>query len=70
MAEVSCVFGTSTDANKSAVAVVALAGADPFGDDGALGVFAQVDHLRPGIGLLVFVGHRYTVEFTDTVVAF
>ncbi len=48
---------------------MAVAGGDPLGNDGAACVFAQVNHLGAGVGLLPVVGHGNGVEFTHRVVA-
>jgi len=43
-------------AHQAAVAVLAEARRDALRDDRAAGVFADVDHLGAGVGLLVVVG--------------
>ncbi|MOA19919.1 hypothetical protein D3C78_1403290 [compost metagenome] len=42
---------------------------DPFGNNGRLGVFTNVDHLGAGIRLLVAAGQRHREKLTDRVVA-
>ena len=46
-----------------------MAGRDTFTNDGAAGVFAQVNHLGARVGLLVVVGHGDGIELADRVVA-
>ena len=45
-------------AHQAAVAVLGVSGADAFGNDAALGVAAQMDHLGAGVGLLEVVADR------------
>src|SRR3546814_4811920 len=51
------------------VAGLAATGADALGNDGALGVAAQMDHLGAGVGLLRVVGERDRIELADRIVA-
>src|SRR3546814_18398431 len=57
------------DLDQAAVAVLAATGADALGNDGALGVAAQMDHLGAGVGLLRVVGERDRIELADRIVA-
>ena len=57
------------DPHEAAVRVLALAGRDPLRDDGAPRVLPEVEHLGPGVGLLVIVGDGDGVELADRVVA-
>src|SRR5207247_9573292 len=52
-----------------AIAVLAVASVDAFGDNGAAGVFADVDHFGAGVGLLIIVGHRDRIKFADRIIA-
>src|SRR4029453_9569241 len=63
------VHGTRQDLHGPTVGIVAPAGGNPLGDDGAPGVLAEVDHLGPGVRLLPVGGQRYRVELTDGAVA-
>ena len=56
--------------HEAAVAVLAAAGGNTLGDDPALGVPADMDHLRPRIGLLEIVRDRDGVELGGGIVAF
>ncbi|CAI2789601.1 Uncharacterised protein [Serratia ficaria] len=58
-----------TRTDQAAVGILAVSGGDAFGDDGRLGVFADVDHLGAGIRLLMAAGQRHREEFADRVVA-
>src|SRR5438128_1348137 len=48
---------------------LSVPGGDPFGDDGAARILADVDHLGAGIGLLIVVGQGHRIEFPHRVVA-
>ena len=61
--------GALADLHQAAVGVLAVAGGDALGDDRALRVLADVDHLGAGVGLLVVVGDGHRVELADRVVA-
>src|SRR5580658_143295 len=66
---VARVGGTLQDLNRAAISVLAVAGGDALGDNGAGSVLPDVDHLGAGIGLLVVVGKRHGIEFADRVIA-
>ena len=66
---VTCSCSVFRDVYQSAVAVLAVSGRDAFGDDGAVGVLAEMYHLGPGVGLLVVVGNGHGVELRRRVVA-
>src|SRR6185437_5857153 len=55
--------------HQSAIGVLRDAGRDPLGNDPAGGVLAEMDHLGPGIDLLVAVRDRDRIEFAARVVA-
>src|SRR5215469_5572289 len=57
------------DLHAAAVRVLAVAGGDALGNHRAPGVFADMDHLGPGIGLLIVVGQRHRVKLTHRVIA-
>src|SRR3990172_146686 len=61
--------GTLLDLHQTPVSVLAVAGGDALGDDGAPGVLPDVDHLGPGVRLLVVVGHRDRVELPDRIIS-
>src|SRR6185369_8701822 len=61
-------FGLRADLHETAVAVVRHTGRDAFADDGAAGVLPDVDHLGPGVGLLMMIGQRDRIELADRVV--
>ena len=69
LGEVTRVGCRRHDFHQPAIAVLAVTGRDPFGDDGRFGVFTDVDHLGAGIGLLMTAGQRHGVKLTDGVVA-
>ncbi len=69
LGEVAHAVGVGGDADQPAIGVVTLARADAFGDDGRAAALAVVDHLGPGVGLLVVVGHRDRVELADRILA-
>ena len=54
---------------QSAVGILAFHGRNALGDDGARCVFADMDHLGTGIGLLLQAGKSNGIEFTDRVVS-
>ena len=66
---VARIGGVLADLHRAAVGVLAAAGRDALGDDGAARVLPQVDHLGAGVGLLAVVGHRHRVELAHRVVA-
>src|SRR5262245_7431906 len=55
--------------DHSPVRILAMPGGDTFGDYRALCIFADMDHLGAGVGLLEVVGDSHRVEFTDGVIA-
>src|SRR5437667_12881365 len=55
--------------HQAAISRLTASGGNAFGDDGRARVLADMDHLRPGIGLLEIVGDGDGVEFADRVVA-
>ena len=58
------------DFDETPVGILRIAERDAFGDDGRFGVFADVNHFRAGIGLLVVAGEGDGVELADAVIAF
>src|SRR5262249_45130929 len=60
---------TFHDLYEAAVGVLALAGRDALRHDRALGVLADVDHFRAGVGLLPIVRERDRVELANRAVA-
>ena len=66
---ISGVCGALENLDHSAIGVLAMTGRNAFGDDRALRVLADMDHLRAGVGLLIIVGQRDGVELADRVVA-
>ena len=50
--------------DQSAVRVLAVSGRDAFRDDGALGVLADVNHLRTCVSLLIVVRHGDRIELS------
>ncbi len=69
LGEVARAVGALEHRDQAAVGVLRVAGRDALGDDRALRVLADVDHLGAGVGLLVVVGQRDRVELADRVVA-
>ena len=61
--------GGLADAHFATVGVAGVVRADTLRNDRALGVLADVDHLRAGVSLHVAVREGHAVEFTDGVVA-
>src|SRR5216684_2259873 len=59
--------GTLHDLHLPSIGVLAVTGRDAFGDDSAARVLADVDHLGPGVGLLVVVGKSNRVELAHRV---
>ena len=68
LGEVLGPVGGWVDLHQSPVGVLAVSGRDALGDDGALGVLADVDHLGAGVGLLVVVDQGHRVELAHRVV--
>src|SRR6185437_2463243 len=62
---IACTAGRGQDEHQAAIGILAVAGGDALGDDGAARVGPDVDHLRAGIGLLVVVRGRDGVELAD-----
>ena len=58
-----------TDAHLATVGVAGAIGADALRNDRALGVLADVDHLRAGVSLHVTVREGHAVEFAHRIVA-
>ena len=52
------------DADESTIGILSPSRRDPFGDDGAAGVFPDVHHLGASISLLSEIGQRHGVKFT------
>ena len=57
------------DAHLATVGVAGAVSADALRNDCALGVLANVDHLRAGVGLHVAVREGYAVKFAHRIVA-
>src|SRR5450755_2318409 len=55
--------------HQAAIGVLCVTGGDALGNNGALSVFPDVDHLGAGVGLLVIVRHRHRIKFADRVFA-
>ena len=56
------------DLHQAAICVLAVTGGDTLGDNRALCVLADMDHLGAGVGLLLVVGHGDRVELADGIV--
>src|SRR5580700_4491499 len=61
--------GTLLDLHLATISVLAVTGGNSLGNHSARGVLADVDHLRPGVGLLIVIGQRDGVELADGVIA-
>ena len=59
----------SATLSPAPVGVLAVAGGNALGDDGAAGVLADVDHLGAGVGLLPVAGQGHRVELAHRVFA-
>ena len=70
LGEVPRPFGLGRYADQSPVGLIGAAGGNALGDDPRRRVFAQMDHLGAGVGLLVVVGDGDGIEFPHRVVAF
>ena len=70
LGEVARTRRTRQDFDEAPVGILRIAERDAFGDDGRFGVFADVNHFRAGIGLLVVAGEGDGVELADAVIAF
>src|SRR6202008_2433644 len=68
LGEVARVDRARQHLHQAAIAVLAVTGGNPFRDDRAAGVAADVDHLRAGVRLLVVVRDRDGVELAHRVV--
>ena len=69
LGEIARAMGARQDLHQAAIGVLAVAGGDALGDDGAAGVRADVDHLGAGVGLLMVIDGRHRVELADGAVA-
>src|SRR6185312_15572081 len=67
--EIAGAVGARQDLHQPAVGVLPAAGGDALGDDGAVGVPADVDHLRAGVRLLEIVDGGDRVELPARAVA-
>src|SRR5690606_41572152 len=67
--EVARIVRARKDLDQAPIAVLSVTGRDALGDDRAARVAPDVNHLRPGVGLLIVVGHCYRVELAARVVA-
>ena len=61
-------LGLGTHLHQPPVAVAGLGSRDALGDNGALRILADVDHLGAGVGLLHVVGQRHGIELAHGVV--
>ena len=61
--------GCRRNTHQPAIAVVGVARRNAFADDGAAGVFTEVDHLGAGVGLLIVIGQRHRIKLAHRVVA-
>ncbi len=66
IARVGCVL---ENFHLAAIGVLAVPGGDSLRNDRAARVFAEMDHLRAGVGLLIIVGERDRIEFANGVIA-
>ena len=69
LGEIPGVVGSGHHLDQAAVGGAALSGRDALGDDGALGVLPDVNHLGAGVGLLVVVHQGHRVELSYRVVS-
>ncbi len=65
---VAGVFSSLQYFYQAPVCVASMPGGDSLRDDGAFGVFTDVDHLGPGIGLLVIIGQSHGVELAHCII--
>src|SRR5947209_8318518 len=65
---IACAMSSLQDLYLPAIGVLSEAGGDALGDNRALRVLADMDHLRSGIGLLAIVGQRHRVELAYRIV--
>ena len=68
--EIPCIFCPAVDLYQASVTVLRFSSGDAFGDDGAFGVFTQMDHFGPRICLLKIVGHRDGIKLSYRIVSF
>src|SRR6185437_9122267 len=61
------VLRAGQDLHQPAIGVLAMAGRDALGHDGAAGIAPDVDHLGAGVGLLIVVHGGDGVELADGV---
>ena len=55
---VACILSSWCDSHQATVGILPLHGGDPFGNDLAARILANMNHLGAGIGLLVVTGQR------------
>ena len=66
---ISGVGGVLSHLHLAPIGVAGIIGGNALGNDTRPGVFTDMDHLCPGIGLHMAVGQRYGIEFSCGVVA-
>src|SRR5205814_678349 len=63
------ISGTFGHFHQPAIAVLSMAGSNPFGHNRAPSVLPDMDHLRAGVRLLIIVRQGHRVKFAGRVIA-
>ena len=58
-------MGRRHDLHLTAISILAVTRGNALGDNRTARIAADVNHLGTGVGLLVVVGGRDRIEFTD-----
>src|SRR3990172_3102541 len=64
---IACIGSIGHDLDQSAIGIVPVSSRNSLRNDGASGILSNMNHLRPGISLLVVVGKGYRVKFANRV---
>ncbi len=67
--EIARARGARHDFHQPAIGIVRMPGRNALGDDRRGRVLADMDHLRPGIGLLMVMRQRHGIELTHRAIA-
>jgi len=69
LGKIARVHGALLNLDQAAVAVLSVPGGNALRNNRAVRVFADVDHLGAGVGLLIIVRHGDGIKFAGRVVA-
>ena len=67
---ISCIVGIFHNLDSTAVSLLTLPGRNAFRNNGAFGVFADVYHFSPSVGLLKIIGQGNGIKFAYRIITF